>query len=303
MLTYITNKVLGYALIGLIITVVCVWYVYTNVYRAPLLDIYVFDTPGSQSLFIRTPDDKRILIDGGSNATIIRNITEVLPFYSRRIDIIVNTYPDGKHVGGLIDVLNRYDVGQIIQPKNVWQSPKQESVKDGVYETFRKTLEEKRLPIKSISAFDHSEIGSRVYLNIIFPVDKNDFSYSNASSPELLFTITYASTSILFAGQASPKVQKYIASKTSNSIHVDSIIFSHSLAVSRTSPELIRKINPSTIVYSENAKKKSNSSTGANNKKSIELKSLLSNRALLNVKEKGSIHLVSNGMIMNVAQK
>src|SRR5579862_8559455 len=84
--------------------------------RPPILEEYVFDEPGAPAMLVRTPEDARVLVDGGSNADVIRRLTSVLPFYSRHIDMVVATAPDAAHVTGLIDVLERYDVGKAVIP-------------------------------------------------------------------------------------------------------------------------------------------------------------------------------------------
>jgi beta-lactamase superfamily II metal-dependent hydrolase len=83
-------------------------YVWHQEHRLPLLDIYLFALKSGQSAFIRTPDDRRILVNGGSNSEIIRRISKRLPFYSRRIDALIVTDTSAKNVSGLIDVLERY---------------------------------------------------------------------------------------------------------------------------------------------------------------------------------------------------
>ena len=85
-------------------------YVWKEENRPAILEVYVFSLSSGRSIFIRTPEDKRILIDGGGNSDIVDELTQILPFYSRRIDAVVATNSEGNNVSGLIDVLNRYIV-------------------------------------------------------------------------------------------------------------------------------------------------------------------------------------------------
>lgn len=89
-------------------------YVWYESARPRVFELYVFNTPGMPSLFIRTADDRRILINGGANGDIVGRLTGLLPFYSRRIDEIIATDDDSKNVTGLVEVLNRYEVGEAI---------------------------------------------------------------------------------------------------------------------------------------------------------------------------------------------
>lgn len=88
-----------------------------------VFELYVFDTPGMPSVFIRTADDRRILVNGGANSEVVHRLTELLPFYSRHIDEIVATNDDPKNVTGLIEALNRYEIGSVLLPSATSTDP------------------------------------------------------------------------------------------------------------------------------------------------------------------------------------
>jgi beta-lactamase superfamily II metal-dependent hydrolase len=98
----------GAIAIALVAVAIYVWHEWA---RPTVFELYVFDTPGAPSVFIRTADDTRVVMNGGANSEIVKRLTEALPFYSRRIDRVIATDDDPKHTTGLIEILNRYDVG------------------------------------------------------------------------------------------------------------------------------------------------------------------------------------------------
>ena len=76
-----------------------------------------FIDAGSAATLVRTPSGRRILIDGGANPSAVNAaVGEGMPFWERSLDLVVLTNTDDAHLAGLIDVLDRYDVRQIIQP-------------------------------------------------------------------------------------------------------------------------------------------------------------------------------------------
>ncbi|MFH1769440.1 MAG: ComEC/Rec2 family competence protein [Parcubacteria group bacterium] len=79
-----------------------------------LLHVYFLNVGQGDAIFIVTPDKQQILIDGGPNRTVLRELGDVMPFYDRTIDIVAITHPDSDHINGLIDVLDRYKVENII---------------------------------------------------------------------------------------------------------------------------------------------------------------------------------------------
>jgi competence protein ComEC len=201
-------------------------YVFHEEHRQPLLEIFVFSLKSGSSIFIRTPEDRRILIDGGGNAEVVREISKILPFYSRRIDFILATNSQGKNISGLIDVVERYNIIKAFIPSLTLQELGLASSTDQIYETFLEVLVKKNIEPTKVKAGDHIQLDKDVGVTVTFPVPDDKFMYSKASGPELLFDISYGSTNFAFMGHASTKVQKYVVSE--NPISVDVLVVSHS---------------------------------------------------------------------------
>jgi hypothetical protein len=90
------------------------WYLWHWEHREPLLEVHFFDVEKGSAVFLRTPSGKTALIGGGQGSDIIRNLTDVMPFYERKIDTVI--YPIDPMSGvGLADVVGRYDVVETIR--------------------------------------------------------------------------------------------------------------------------------------------------------------------------------------------
>ena len=77
--------------------------------------IYFLNVGDGDAVFISMKGGQQILIDGGPDSKILAELGKITPFYNHFIDIVVLTKPDASHAGGLIDVLKRYNVGEIIE--------------------------------------------------------------------------------------------------------------------------------------------------------------------------------------------
>jgi competence protein ComEC len=95
-------------LIALLLAVVLSWRADTR------LHVYVLDVEGHPVL-VQTPDGKQILI-GGSNSpsSLLSALGQLLPFWDRDIDLVVAPEAKGDQLNGLLAVLDRYDVKQIM---------------------------------------------------------------------------------------------------------------------------------------------------------------------------------------------
>lgn len=285
-------------------------YAWRESFRPAILEIAVFDTPGAPAMFIRTPGDKRILVDGGSNAEIVRRLTGELPFYSRRIDMAIVTVPDGRHVTGLVDVLQRYVVDKVVVPAVTLENLGLVSSTDTIYRTLLDAVEELHLPLQPVMAGDRlvldpgSTTTPPVFLDVIFPVSSDRFEYSRASGPEIVFRILFGSTSVVFAGGASPKVQKFIAAQGASgnlSGRADVLVVSHGATATSLSSELLKVLRPSVVVYSRqiSGKQVSRLSKNGQSQKSDPLAGFLKDQ-ISNVRDQGKTKITSDGEVIRI---
>lgn len=235
------------------------------------LEMYIFDTKGKPSIFIRTPKDFRLLIDGGANSEIMRRLTSVLPFYSRRIDQVIVTHDEGNYVSGLIDVIGRYKVELVSIPSLTLKNMSLASSTDTIYETFIDTVHKSKIPIKEVSRGEVLVFAENFKAEILFPTT-NPFAYSKASPPEIIMKIIYGNTTFLLLGNASTKIQRYIAENITkgNSIRSDVLIVPHSISAGTVAPDLIENVRPEFVIYSQTGQalpKNQSKNSPAKNKK------------------------------------
>lgn len=82
------------------------------------LHLTVFDVGQGDAIFIETPGGRQVLIDGGEDPQLVLSrLGDAMPPWDRSIDLIVVSHPDGDHLGGLPDVLERYEVARILDPE------------------------------------------------------------------------------------------------------------------------------------------------------------------------------------------
>lgn len=283
-------------------------YVWHNNQRPHILEIHVFSLSSGRSMFIRTPGDKRILVDGGGNSEVIRKLTEIIPFYSRRIDAVVATNTEGKNVSGLIDVMERYDIGQVYIPGQTLETLGLATSSDRIYETFLETAQKRALPLQEVMAGMDISPDSKISIKALFPADRADFAYSKASGPELLIQISFENNSAIFLGNASPKVQKFLASSTVSYSFIgytNILIVSHSALPANMSEKLVSIIKPERLIYSKTLSSqppKPPQPTNSKTKKKevVDPLAYLAAADKLNIKEKGTLKVTSDGVQIQV---
>jgi competence protein ComEC len=90
----------------------------------------------SDAALIQTPSGQNILIDGGPDSQKISLVlSQKLPFWDRTIDLVVCTQPHADHITGLVEVLQRYNVKQVLDPGVSHDSP--------IYQEWLSLIEDK----------------------------------------------------------------------------------------------------------------------------------------------------------------
>ena len=132
-------------------------------------DVYNFGS--SRAAYIRTYAGRQILIDGGPTNDILRKLGDDLPFYDHGLDAVILTVPDNAHVGGLVDVLRRYEVKQVF----VAPAPKY----NAAYDEFVTLVGNRHIPVTYLQA------GQRLWLDSSTLIDIE--STGNILMPHLKF--------------------------------------------------------------------------------------------------------------------
>ena len=94
-------------------------FVWTSALAAPdpRTHIQFIGTAGGDAVFIRTAKDSRILIDGSNEPSVlVSHLGQQIPFWDRRLDLVVALHLDEQNIASLNSVLERFSVGQTLAP-------------------------------------------------------------------------------------------------------------------------------------------------------------------------------------------
>lgn len=209
-------------------------YIYKWEYRKPVLEVYFFSFKKGRSIFIRTPENKTILIGAGQNSEVIRKITKVTPFYKRKIDILFVTSASPVQIGGFLDIINRYEIDKIFIPRIIATS--------SVLTQLVKEIYKQKIQIEEIEKGDEVNIENDLKISVIFPY--KGFKFNKTSLPELGLSIEYNKTSIFLFGNLSRTIQKDISKDIKINTDENIIEYYNNGSDSRVYKGLIEKINP-----------------------------------------------------------
>lgn len=74
------------------------------------LHLVFCDVGQGDAIFIRTSTGSNILIDGGPDDSVLNCLSRHMPFWDKKIQMMILTHPHADHFTGLISVIKRYNV-------------------------------------------------------------------------------------------------------------------------------------------------------------------------------------------------
>ena len=175
--------------------------VWNHVLSARQLEVVFLDVGQGDSVFLRFPDGKTMVIDAGLRSPRFDNGARVLLPYLRqrnirRIDVVVASHPHNDHIGGLIALLEEMEVGHYIdsgQACDTWTARR-----------LRDLIGVKGIRYHRVSAGDSLTGLGGVGGLVLHPT--RDFVSAEGESPHdlnngsVVLHLTYGQTSLLFTG-------------------------------------------------------------------------------------------------------
>ena len=157
------------------------------------LTVAFLDVGQGDAIFIETPEGNQVLIDGGPNKKVLSELSRVMPFYDRSIDALVLTHPQLDHLGGLVEVLRRYDADFVFEPGT------KHSIAE--FELWENLLEEKGVARILAKRGQIIRLSPDIYFEILSP-EPGAFENKVADLNEVVVAgrLVYGETEFLFTG-------------------------------------------------------------------------------------------------------
>jgi len=211
-----------------------------NNYSDNLLRVYYLDIGQGDSVLIKTPDNKTVLIDGGPDNTVLYEIGEVLPYWIDKIDMVILTHPDLDHLGGLIEITDRYDVDTYMF--------NDVSSKSSYFRYFKKVLSESESNIVAVHRGENIQIGQNVTLEVLWPTSDYFLTNDDVNDGSVTVILEYGEFSMYLGGDLSSEYE--LMSISGLKYDIDVLKLGHHGSKYSTSDKLLKDLSPEVAVIS-----------------------------------------------------
>ncbi len=186
------------------------------------------------AILIETPEGIEVLVDGGPDGAVLRELGRERSFFDRSIDLVVATHPDADHIGGLIDVMKRYDVATILQTENKNDTP--------VAAAYTRAIDAEKAELVIADAGQEVRLGASTTLQIFSPVGDESKWESNTSS--IVMRVVYGNTSFMLTGDAPSEIEDYLVDSYGAQLDSDVLKLGHHGSKTSTSQKFLDTVSP-----------------------------------------------------------
>lgn len=205
-----------------------------------LLSVSFLDVGQGDAIFITSPSGNQMLIDGGPDGSVLRQISKEMKIFDRSIDVVLATHPDRDHINGLADVLNRYRVSHYVHSGVESDSSLDEALMEVVrIHDIPEVIARRNMEI---------DLGGGVLAKVLFPdrdprgMDTNDAS--------IVLKLTYGNTCFVLSGDAPQTIERYVIGLEKENLKCQVLKAGHHGSKTSTSQEFLYFVKPEIVIFS-----------------------------------------------------
>ncbi|HLB32246.1 MAG TPA: MBL fold metallo-hydrolase [Patescibacteria group bacterium] len=258
----------------------------------PEVVVDVLDIGQGDAIFIKLPNGDQALVDGGPNDAVLNEIGRRMPPFDRKIEHIVLTHPHADHLAGLVKVIERYDVGEIIETDVGYSS--------ATFKRWQDDVKSKNVPVRLARQGQTYDWGSGAQFEVLWPdksfsgVEDNATDGAAMNDTSVIGRLRFGETGFMLTGDAEEGPQTALCdSINAEKLKSQVLKIAHHGSSGGTAECFLQKVAPKTAVIS----------AGKDNKyhhPHAETLELLARFAIevLRTDQRGTLEFVSDGSIV-----
>lgn len=208
------------------------------------LHVFVLDVGQGDSILIQTPGDEYILIDGGPDDKVMGELAKIMPFYERTVDLVILTHPHPDHINGIVDVLKRFDVREVMMTGVSYNYPG--------YNAFLEQVAGQNIHVIYAGNGSDYKLGS-VVLDMLYPFTSfQGRMFENQNNGSIVFRLLYGKRIYYFPGDLELEGEQKLIASTLD-LSADFFKAAHHGSRTSNSSAILDRIRPQYAVISAGA--------------------------------------------------
>lgn len=233
------NQIKLWILAGLVVANYFAWQA-VSAFSENKLHIYFLDVGQGDATLVRTPTHENILIDGGPNDTVIQQLGKILPIWDRTIDLMVLTHPQADHLTGLLSVLERFNVEEILATFDEYDTKTNQ-------EWLNRTSGGK-YKINYADAADDYYFGEVIW-DTLSPLDARGYTGNDINENSIVARLIYGNYKVLLTGDINFSVENKLSNVYAD-LSADVLKVAHHGSRYASSLKFLRAVGPEAATIS-----------------------------------------------------
>lgn len=196
------------------------------------LEISYLDVGQGDSAYIRV-NDFDILIDAGPKSDADRLMKQLEAKNIDDFEMIIATHPHEDHIGGMVDVFNRYEVESFYMPK-VTHTTK-------TFQNMINAISKEGIEVQPIKEGMRFDLGQGAKIDVYSPIYE---SYEEFNDYSPIMKLTFGETEFIFIGDAEAHAEQDVVAKYPNDLKADVLKFGHHGSSTSSTEEFLQSVDP-----------------------------------------------------------
>lgn len=239
-----SSQVLGATIVVLLAITVVIWVAVTQAATGGELRVTFLDIGQGDAIFIQSPSGAQMLIDGGKNRAVIRQLSKVMPLFDRSIDVVLGTHPDADHIGGLPDVLKRYRASLIVHSSVLDPG----GVDAQAFDAAIAREKEDGAAEMTAERGQVIDLGDGARFEILFPDREVANVETNLGS--IVGRLVYGDTSFMLTGDSPKEIEQYLVQLDGTNLQSNVLKAGHHGSRTSSSLSFVGFVSPEYAVFS-----------------------------------------------------
>jgi competence protein ComEC len=184
-------------------------------------------------------EEVRRMVFSRKESPVLDCLSSNMPFWDRKIEMVMATHPDLDHIGGLVSVLERFEVGKFFGNGGEGESL--------AWKEVERRLEEEGVE-SGVLARGNKVMWGEMILEVLSP--EKGLGFEEANEGSLVMLLGVEGKKILLMGDATVEVERRLVWRKILDEKVDILKAGHHGSKTSTSDELLDRVSPEVVIFS-----------------------------------------------------
>lgn len=224
------------------ISAVSIWWQLGKSMAPSQLEVTFFDVGQGDSAIIITPDNTKILIDGGPDPTLVKRKLEQRGI--KMIDAVMISHEDSDHIGGIEKVIENFKIGSFLYPAGVESSK--------AFLELRAIANRKGINCITVDDGDVLRLGKNLEIDTLHAgkdAGAGGIENDNDNDESAVVMVKYGKFKTLFTGDAGKEIEEGLVNENED-LDADVLKVGHHGSASSSTQDFLREVSPGISVIS-----------------------------------------------------